>query len=76
MFTKKCKSRFESTKTNHKVGFEIIRVSTDGDQQSEHLDLTNTILLLLVKLKVWPTKTDWWFGTFFIFPYVGNNHPN
>ena len=18
----------------------------------------------------------WWFGTFFIFPYVGNNHPN
>ena len=76
MFTKKCKSRFESTKTNHKVGFEIIRVSTDGDQQSEHLDLTNTILLLLVKLKVWPTKTDWWFGTFFIFPYVENNHPN
>ena len=22
------------------------------------------------------TITDWWFGTFFIFPYVGNNHPN
>ena len=21
-------------------------------------------------------KTDWWFGTFFIFPYIGNNHPN
>ena len=20
--------------------------------------------------------TGWWFGTFFIFPYVGNNHPN
>ena len=58
MFTKTCKSRFESTKTNHKVGFEIIRVSTDGDQQIEHFDLTNTILLLLVKLKVWPTKTD------------------
>ena len=19
--------------------------------------------------------TDWWFGTFFIFPYIGNNHP-
>ena len=18
----------------------------------------------------------WWFGTFFIFPYVGNSHPN
>jgi hypothetical protein len=21
-------------------------------------------------------KTGWWFGTFFIFPYIGNNHPN
>ena len=20
--------------------------------------------------------SDWWFGTFFIFPYIGNNHPN
>ena len=20
--------------------------------------------------------SGWWFGTFFIFPYVGNNHPN
>ena len=18
----------------------------------------------------------WWFGTFFIFPFIGNNHPN
>jgi len=22
------------------------------------------------------TFTDWWFGTFFTFPYLGNNHPN
>ena len=22
------------------------------------------------------TCTGWWFGTFFIFPYIGNNHPN
>ena len=22
------------------------------------------------------TKTCWWFGTFFIFPYIGNNNPN
>ena len=21
-------------------------------------------------------KSGWWFGTFFIFPYIGNNHPN
>ena len=20
--------------------------------------------------------TGWWFGTFYIFPYIGNNHPN
>ena len=22
------------------------------------------------------STTGWWFGTFFIFPYIGNNHPN
>ena len=22
------------------------------------------------------TKAGWWFGTFFIFPYIGNNHSN
>ena len=21
-------------------------------------------------------KSGWWFGTFFIFPYIGNHHPN
>ena len=21
-------------------------------------------------------RTGWWFGTFFIFPYIGKNHPN
>ena len=21
-------------------------------------------------------KSGWWLGTFFIFPYIGNNHPN
>ena len=21
-------------------------------------------------------KSGWWFGTFFTFPYIGNNHPN
>ena len=23
-----------------------------------------------------PSMTGWWFGTFFNFPYIGNNHPN
>ena len=27
--------------------------------------------LILIK-----SMTGWWFGTFFIFPYIGNNHPN
>ena len=26
---------------------------------------------------LWKNRvTGWWFGTFFIFPYIGNNHPN
>ena len=24
----------------------------------------------------WQYLAGWWFGTFFIFPYIGNNHPN
>ena len=24
----------------------------------------------------WSWVAGWWFGTFFIFPYIGNNHPN
>ena len=28
-------------------------------------------------LLVWQNwESGWWFGTFFIFPYIGNNHPN
>ena len=29
-----------------------------------------------VVLFVWNYITDWWFGTFFIFPYIGNSNPN
>ena len=25
---------------------------------------------------LWNIMAGWWFGTFFIFPYIGNNHPN
>ena len=32
-------------------------------------------LCLLVNKKNMNT-TGWWFGTFFIYPYIGNNHPN
>ena len=30
----------------------------------------------LYKCAVYIYITGWWFGTFFIFPYIGNNHPN
>ena len=26
--------------------------------------------------QLYPNYTGWWFGAFFIFPYVGNNDPN
>ena len=29
-----------------------------------------------VKRRQWLSWSGWWFGTFFIFPYIGNNHPN
>ena len=25
---------------------------------------------------LWQFMAGWWFGTFFIFPYIGNSHPN
>ena len=32
---------------------------------------------LEAKRTFWETyKTGWWFGTFFIFPYIRNHHPN
>ena len=34
------------------------------------------VTILLGELCGCLTKADWWFGTFFIFPYVGDNHPN
>ena len=30
----------------------------------------------VVRLKKHQIPSGWWFGTFFIFPYIGNNHPN
>ena len=35
------------------------------------------ILILPSKSLIWMCiPTGWWFGTFFVFPYIGNNHPN
>ena len=32
--------------------------------------------LWLIMVNNWNNHiSGWWFGTFFIFPYIGNNHP-
>ena len=33
-------------------------------------------LMVLGKHSTYVYLSDWWFGTFFIFPYIGNNPPN
>ena len=33
------------------------------------------VTILSMGLQSW-ANTGWWFGTFFIFPYIGNNYPN
>jgi hypothetical protein len=49
----------------------------------DHVDnmlMPITWVFVLQVLWFWPPKhtyiTGWWFGTCFIFPYIGNNHPN
>ena len=35
--------------------------------------------IVIYGLKTWILYiyiSDWWFGTFFVFPYIGNNTPN
>ena len=33
-------------------------------------------LVIYAPISVWWFLTGWWFGTFFVFPYIGNNNPN
>ena len=33
------------------------------------------VTLDIQRLWAWTMLTGWWFGTFFIFPYIGNNRP-
>ena len=33
---------------------------------------TNALKLVVLNM----TLSGWWLGTFFIFPYIGNHHPN
>ena len=41
-----------------------------------HPAVDSLCLVSSVYIFVGKTITGWWFGTFFIFPYIGNNHPN
>ena len=53
-------------------------------QGSEKGDSSPFLFLHLYQWKNWTFQesldnsciTGWWFGTFFIFPYIGKNHPN
>ena len=33
-------------------------------------------VLLMLRMYAYMYVSGWWFGTFFIFPYIGNNNPN
>ena len=44
-----------------------------------HCTFPYMISFLQISITMDPNRlwiTGWWFGTFFIFPYIGNNHPN
>ena len=49
-----------------------------GIQQSEHNigNLLGYVHVFNQYHQHLSTLSGWWFGTFFIFPYIGNNHPN
>ena len=34
------------------------------------------VCIYIIYMYVYIYISDWWFGTCFIFPYIGNNHPN
>ena len=44
------------------------------NQLLKHILLGILMLEFFSLLIIFPSH--WWFGTFFIFPYIGNNHPN
>ena len=40
------------------------------------IELRHWLCIPVRKWLISPIYTGWWFGTFFIFPYIGNNSPN
>ena len=51
------------------VGREVVEVR-------QRLGLRSFSAVLFDDLGYPKTMADWWFGTFFVFPYIGNNYPN
>ena len=47
------------------------RIQLVGVIASDHKSQWNEAPFTVVS-----SNTGWWFGTFFVFPYIGNNHPN
>jgi hypothetical protein len=43
---------------------------------SKALSLMSMIAVGIYSNTIWNIPSDWWFGTCFMFPYIGNNHPN
>jgi hypothetical protein len=45
----------------------------------EQVELVNGLVEGKIDRKThisWENLSGWWLGTFFIFPYIGNNNPN
>ena len=51
-----------------------------GEKQNSFIQLVHSvpkyISICYCMSKSYQLRTGWWFGTFFIFPYIRNNHPN
>jgi hypothetical protein len=59
----------------------IISSSNDGQSvnpPTSRIQISFSLpkLPFISTLNISPIKTGWWVGTFFIFPYIRNNHPN
>ena len=69
--------RWDSTWLQHrKLGHPWTECHFRGTRMYGWFSISTTMAGQWWKLIVVITYSGWWFGTFFIFPYIGNNHPN
>ena len=50
--------------------------TSSREKTVNHLDESKGSTPMTWETSMSASLTGWWFGTFFIFPYIGNNHPN